>query len=87
VELRNAAVHGFSPGAYSLTHHNGHVHLTQTAGRTVLNAEDFYAALVFASKRYFDDLRNNRELQGAFIERTRDQETGVLVVGAANAAH
>ena len=27
-ELRNAAVHGFSPGHYMLTHHNGHLHTT-----------------------------------------------------------
>src|SRR5262245_56923826 len=27
-KLRNAAVHGFSPGPYKLTHHNGHMHLT-----------------------------------------------------------
>jgi hypothetical protein len=81
-KLRNAAVHGFSPGTYSLTHHNSHVHLTQNEGRTVLNAEDFYAALVSASKRYFDDLCSDTALQAAFLERTKDPETGVLVVGA-----
>ena len=85
-KLRNAAVHGFSPGPYSLTHHNSHVHLTQNAGRTVLNAEDFYATLVSASKRYFDDLRSDTGLQAAFVERTQDPETGVLVVGPATAA-
>jgi hypothetical protein len=85
-KLRNAAVHGFSPGPYSLTHHNSHVHLTQNGGRTVLNAEDFYATLVSASKRYFDDLRKDSALQAAFIERTKDPETGVLIVGAASVA-
>lgn len=85
-KLRNAAIHGFSPGPYSLTHHNSHVHLTQTSGRTVLNAEDFYATLVLASKRYFDDLRKDPALQAAFIERTKDPETGVLVVGPASVA-
>jgi hypothetical protein len=85
-KLRNAAVHGFSPGPYSLTHHNSHVHLTQNAGRTVLNAEDFYATLVSASKRYFDELRSDTDLQAAFLERTQDPETGVLVIGAATVA-
>ena len=36
-------------------HHSGHLHLTQDKdGLTILNAEDFYAVLVLASKRYFD---------------------------------
>ena len=65
---------------------DSHVHLTQNAGRTVLNAEDFYATLVSASKRYFDDLRSDTGLQAAFVERTQDPETGVLVVGPATAA-
>ena len=85
-KLRNAAVHGFSPGPYTLTHHNGHVHLTQSDGRTLLNAEDFYATLVAAAQRYFDDLCNDVALQAAFSERTKDPETGVLVVGAARIA-
>ena len=62
------------------------VHLTQNDGRTVLNAEDFYATLVSASKRYFDDLSKDAALQAAFIERTKDPETGVLVVGPASVA-
>lgn len=80
-KLRNAAVHGFSAGPYKLTHHNSHVHLTQDGGLTVLNAEDFYATLVSASKRYFDDLGKNAVMQAAFAERANDPETGFLVVG------
>jgi hypothetical protein len=49
--LRNAAVHGFSPRPYKLTHHNGHLHFTIDAGQTVLNADDFYEALVLAARR------------------------------------
>ena len=85
-KLRNAAVHGFSPGRYKLTHHNSHLHLTSDGGLTVLNAEDFYATLVGAAKRYFDELRTNPALQAAFEERTKDPETGVLVVAAATGA-
>jgi hypothetical protein len=79
-KLRNATVHGFSTGPYTLTHHNSHLHLTQDGGLMVLNAEDFYATLVSASKRYFDELNKDAALQAAFIERANDPDTGVLVV-------
>ena len=79
--LRNAAVHGFSPGPYKLTHHNSHLHLTQDEGVTILNAEDFYAALVFAAKGYFDDVDKDASLQAALVERANDPDTGVLTVG------
>jgi hypothetical protein len=80
-KLRNAAVHGFSPGPYKLTHHNSHLHLTQDGGLTILNAEDFYATLLSASKRYFDDVGKDPALQAAFVQRAGDPDTGVLDVG------
>jgi len=79
--LRNAAVHGFSPGPCKLTHHNGHRHMTSDGGLMVLNAEDFYAALVAASEKYFADLKKDATLQASFIQRANDPDTGVLVVG------
>jgi hypothetical protein len=85
-KLRNATVHGFSPGPYKLTHHNSPLHLTKDGGLTVLNAEDFYAILVSASKRYFDDLGKDTALQAAFVERANDPDTGVLVVGPVTGA-
>jgi hypothetical protein len=80
-KLRNTAVHGFSPGPYKLTHHNSHLHLTQDGGLTILNAEDIYATLVSASKRYFDNVDNDTALQTAFVQRVNDPDTGVLAVG------
>lgn len=80
-KFRNAAVHGFSPGPYKLTHHNGHLHMTVDGGRTLLNAEDFYAALVMASEKYFSDLKSNVALQASFMQRVNDVDTGVLAVG------
>jgi len=80
-KLRNAAVHGFSAGPYKLTHHNSHLHLTTDGGRTVLNAEDFFAILVIAAERYFSEVRRDNALQAAFLARANDPETGVLVVG------
>ena len=82
-KLRNAAVHGFSPGPFKLTHHNSGFHLTTDAGQTILNAEDFFADLVVASKKYFVDLRANTQLQQNFEDRANDPDTGVLVVGPA----
>jgi hypothetical protein len=80
-KLRNAAVHGFSPGPYKLTHHNSHLHLSIDGGQTVLNAEDFYAALVTAAKKYFDALQGNGLLRAAFEKRVQAPNTGVLAVG------
>ena len=79
-KLRNAAVHGFSTGPYKLTHHNSHLHLTKDGGLTILNAEDFYATLVSASQRYFENVGNDADLQAAFVERANDPDTGVLSV-------
>jgi hypothetical protein len=84
--FRNAAVHGFSPGPYKVTHHNSHLHMTTDGGSTVLNAEDFYAALVTASKRYFDALQVDATLRATFVERTQDPDTGVLLVAPAAGA-
>jgi hypothetical protein len=81
-KLRNAAVHGFSPGPYKLIHHHGYLHLTQDGGVTVLNAEDFYATLVSASKQYFDDVAKDSTLQKALVQRAKDPDTGVLGVGS-----
>lgn len=79
-KFRNAAVHGFSPEPYTVIHHCSHLHLTTDDGRIILNAEDFYAAFVMASKKYFDALETNASLRTAFEERANDPGTGVLVV-------
>jgi hypothetical protein len=52
----------------------------------VLNAEDFYATLVLASRRYFDDVRSDATLQSRFLESANDPDTGVLTVGPASGA-
>ena len=82
-KLRNAAVHGLSPGPYKLTHHHSQLHLTKDGGLIVLNAEDFYGALLQAAKRYFDALVTDTTLLLAFVERANDPDTGVLVVAPA----
>ena len=79
-QLRNAAAHGFSAKLYKLTHHNSHLNLTTDDGATILNAEDFYAALVLASGKYFTALSQDTTLQAAFEDRAKNPDTGVLVV-------
>ena len=79
-KLRNAAMHGFSAGPYKLTHHEGHLHMTIYDHLPVLNAEDFYAALVVASERYFTELRKDRMLQASFLLRANDPDAKVFQI-------
>jgi hypothetical protein len=82
--FRCRLIHGFSPAGFSLIHHHSEVHLrlNRDTGGPVLNAEDFYAALLFAAQRYFDDLRAESDLQAAFIVRLEDKDRGgTIAVG------
>jgi hypothetical protein len=80
-EFRNAMVHSFSPGPFKLTHHHSEVHLKMDEEVLVLNAEDFYAALVAASRAYFEALRTPSDIQKAFLQRVSSPKGGVVVVG------
>jgi hypothetical protein len=83
-KLRNDIVHGFSTGPYGLIHHASHVHLKRDKqGRTILNAEDFYAAVVTAFNRYFDELPKDPSLQANIVARASSAKFGILVVGEA----
>jgi hypothetical protein len=53
---------------------------TKFEGRLILNAEDFFAALGFAAKSYFDELRGNANLQAEFLTKVGDPTDGVLTV-------
>ncbi|MBA2547553.1 MAG: hypothetical protein H0V16_03720 [Burkholderiaceae bacterium] len=53
-EFRNVMIHSFNPGPFALTHHNSRHHLKAPLGITMLNAEDFYAALLAAARAYFE---------------------------------
>jgi hypothetical protein len=78
--LRNAIVHAFHPGPFALTHHMSRLHLTAPQGQTILNAEDFYSALIEASRTYFNALATESELSKAFLTRLRDPNGGMLHV-------
>lgn len=76
-KFRNAIVHCFHPGPFALTHHASRVHLTTTGpGIVTLNAEDFYSALLSASRAYFEDLALSPEMQASFSKRISDTDGG-----------
>ena len=78
--FRCRMVHAFSPVGFSLIHHHSEVHfrLGQN-GKPILNAEDFYAALVIAAQAYFRALRGDADLQTAFIARLEDRHKGGVI--------
>jgi hypothetical protein len=82
-ELRNAVVHCFHPGPFALTHHASWAHLRSQDGATVLNAEDFYAALLAASRAYFSELETSEGLQRRFLKRVSSASGGAMHVFAA----
>jgi hypothetical protein len=79
--FRCRLVHSFSPAGFTLTHHHSENHLRIDAGtgNPVLNAEDFYAALLVASQAYFRELRQSAELQRLFTIRLDDKHKGGTV--------
>ena len=77
-ELRNAIVHSFNPGPFfGLTFHASRQHLKSSPmGHVTLNAEDLFAALLFASRAYFDSLPNDSTLQENFQKRIAATDGG-----------
>jgi len=76
-ELRNAIVHSFNPGPFfHLTFHTSRQHLKSPIGHVTLNAEDLFAALLFASRAYFDSLLNDPKLQENFQNRVAATDGG-----------
>jgi hypothetical protein len=49
----------------------------------VLNAEDFYAALLFASKQYFGALESTPALQQSFRKRVASSNGGAMQMHSA----
>lgn len=81
-DFRNGMAHGFSPRKFALTHHNGSVHFrTSQAGATILNAEDLFADLLGATRRYFSELADSPDLQTRFVKRLESGAGGGIGVG------
>ena len=81
--FRNNMVHAFNPGKdFVLVHYQSYNHLRETSdGRTTLNAEEFYAALLAATQAYFENLRSSEPLQKLFQQRINNPQSGLLDVG------
>jgi len=75
-EFRNAMIHSFNPGPFGLTHHNSRHHLKSPLGIAMLNAEDFYAALLAAAHTYFEAVAVNADLQANFQNRVGARDGG-----------
>ena len=81
-DFRNGMAHGFSPRKFALTHHNGSVHFRTTKdGAKILNAEDVFADLLGAARKYFAELATSRDLQARFLKRIESSSGGAIGVG------
>lgn len=81
-EFRNGMVHGFSPRRFALTHHNSGLHLRQARdGAFILNAEEFYAAFLYAVQKYFAEISLSTQLQANFLRRLEGPSGGTFGVG------
>ena len=75
-------IHGFCPRTFFLTKHQTHLHLREAAsGATVLNAEDFYAALLEASRAYFEEIEKSSKLEANMLARLQSPQDGNIAVG------
>ena len=82
--FRNSMIHGFSTGSrFVLTHHNSWAHLSQTDRGLPLNSEDFYGALLSATKSYFLDVRGDADLRSRLVKRVQSAKGGMITVGTA----
>jgi hypothetical protein len=74
--FRNLMVHAFNPGPFALVCNQSRLHLTPHGEVTVLNAQDFYAALILASQDYFEKLVNDQMLRANFQRRIAEKDGG-----------
>jgi hypothetical protein len=78
-DFRNALVHAFNPGPFVISHHQSELHFTTKDGQIVINAEEFYAALVTATQEYFKALNASEEMQRSFLTRLADKKGGLPI--------
>lgn len=76
--MRNLMVHAFNPGTFALVCGQSRLHLTKQGEATILNAQDFYGALMHASRAYFTDLIVSVEMQESFRRRIADKDGGAM---------
>ena len=76
-KFRNRMVHSFNPSPFAIVCHNSRMHLVEAGETRVLNAEDFYADTLSASRAYFTDLYSRTDLQLNFEKRLNQDEGGL----------
>ena len=69
-------VHASNPGPFALVCNQSRLHLTPHGEVTLLNAQDFYAALIYASQNYFKDLVQDQGLGSNFTRRIAEKDGG-----------
>lgn len=74
--FRNLMVHASNPGPFALVCNQSRLHLTPHGEVTALNAQDFYAALVWASQDYFGNVVNDPGLRDNFQRRIAEKDGG-----------
>jgi len=74
--FRNRMIHSFNPRPFMLVCHNSRMHLCDVNNVQMLNAEDFYADLITASRAYFTALYSDPELQRRFVKRVTSDDGG-----------
>jgi hypothetical protein len=75
-KFRNRMIHSFNPSPFMILCRNSRMHLCEASGVRMLNAEDFYADLVTASRAYFSALYSDLELQKRFGKRVTADDGG-----------
>lgn len=75
-KFRNRMIHSFNPAPFTILCHNSRMHLLEAGDVRMLNAEDFYADVVTASRAYFEALYSDLELQKRFGKRVTSDDGG-----------
>ena len=75
-KFRNRMIHSFNPSPFMILCRSSRMHLCNASGVRMLNAEDFYADLVTASRAYFSALYSDPELQRRFGRRVTSDDGG-----------
>lgn len=76
-KFRNRMIHSFNPNPFMIVCHNSRMHLVMAGETRVLNAEDFYADTLAASRAYFTELYSNTQLQLNFEKRILQVDGGL----------
>jgi hypothetical protein len=75
-QFRNRMIHSFNPSPFLIVCHQSRMHLALASGVPMLNAEDMYADVLAASRKYFAALYSDVELQQNFMKRIAEGDGG-----------